>query len=199
MLCRIQRRGRSGAQVCQTPSRSILSLMSSRHYQDAYTTLMIMFGSTAILPPRTKRWAEAKVLADTINFKVRPTLGNKCRKMLMRALRSQSSTCTTMSTRSRCRITTSICAVSQTFRVVGASVRRHSSIGAGWHGSESHRVTYGCCPHRPPDTAYSQNFSSMAPVLHSRFQRMSHSRGRRAHRSLWVVHHSTRTPSGRSD
>ena len=44
--------------------------MSSRHYQDAYTTLMIMFGSTAILPPRTKRWAEAKVLADTINFKV---------------------------------------------------------------------------------------------------------------------------------
>lgn len=34
---------------------------------------MIMFGSTAILPPRTKRWAEAKVLADTINFKVRHT------------------------------------------------------------------------------------------------------------------------------
>ncbi|KAG8221229.1 glutathione transferase omega-1 [Butyriboletus roseoflavus] len=41
-----------------------------KHYQDAYTTLMIMFGSTAILPPRTKRWAEAKVLADTINFKI---------------------------------------------------------------------------------------------------------------------------------
>jgi hypothetical protein len=30
-----------------------------------------MFGSTAILPPRTKRWAEAKVLADCINLKVR--------------------------------------------------------------------------------------------------------------------------------
>ena len=42
-----------------------------RHYQDAYATLMIMFGSTAILPPRTKRWAEAKVLADCINIKVR--------------------------------------------------------------------------------------------------------------------------------
>lgn len=42
-----------------------------RHYQDAYATLMIMFGSTAILPPRTKRWAEAKVLADAINVKVR--------------------------------------------------------------------------------------------------------------------------------
>ncbi|KAL4064245.1 Gryzun, putative trafficking through golgi-domain-containing protein [Scleroderma yunnanense] len=41
-----------------------------KHYQDAYTTLMIMFGSTAILPPRTKRWAEAKVLADTINVKI---------------------------------------------------------------------------------------------------------------------------------
>ncbi|KAG6332551.1 hypothetical protein ID866_6536 [Astraeus odoratus] len=41
-----------------------------KHYQDAYTTLMIMFGSTAILPPRTKRWAEAKVLADTINIKI---------------------------------------------------------------------------------------------------------------------------------
>ncbi|KAH7883282.1 Gryzun, putative trafficking through golgi-domain-containing protein [Phlebopus sp. FC_14] len=41
-----------------------------KHYQDAYTTLMIMFGSTAILPPRTKRWAEAKVLADAINVKI---------------------------------------------------------------------------------------------------------------------------------
>ena len=45
--------------------------MGSRHYQDAYATLLIMFGSTAILPPRTKRWAEAKVLADCINVKVR--------------------------------------------------------------------------------------------------------------------------------
>ncbi|KAG2132301.1 Gryzun, putative trafficking through golgi-domain-containing protein [Suillus bovinus] len=41
-----------------------------KHYQDAYATLMIMFGSTAILPPRTKRWAEAKVLADTMNVKI---------------------------------------------------------------------------------------------------------------------------------
>lgn len=42
-----------------------------KHYQDAYSTLVLMFGSTAILPPRTKRWAEAKVLADCINVKVR--------------------------------------------------------------------------------------------------------------------------------
>ncbi|RPD57771.1 hypothetical protein L226DRAFT_490820 [Lentinus tigrinus ALCF2SS1-7] len=41
-----------------------------KHYQDAYSTLLIMFGSTAILPPRTKRWAEAKVLADCINVKI---------------------------------------------------------------------------------------------------------------------------------
>ena len=41
-----------------------------RHYQDAYASLVIMFGSTATLPPRTKRWAEAKVLADSINIKV---------------------------------------------------------------------------------------------------------------------------------
>ncbi|THH08405.1 hypothetical protein EW145_g2735, partial [Phellinidium pouzarii] len=41
-----------------------------KHYQDAYTTLMIMFGSPAILQPRTKRWAEAKVLADCINIKI---------------------------------------------------------------------------------------------------------------------------------
>ncbi|KAF8891851.1 Gryzun, putative trafficking through golgi-domain-containing protein [Infundibulicybe gibba] len=41
-----------------------------KHYQDAYGMLVIMFGSTAILPPRTKRWAEAKVLADCIDVKV---------------------------------------------------------------------------------------------------------------------------------
>ncbi|TFY61235.1 hypothetical protein EVG20_g7135 [Dentipellis fragilis] len=41
-----------------------------KHYQDAYSTLNNMFGSTAILPPRTKRWAEAKVLADCINIKI---------------------------------------------------------------------------------------------------------------------------------
>ncbi|KJA28858.1 hypothetical protein HYPSUDRAFT_33253 [Hypholoma sublateritium FD-334 SS-4] len=41
-----------------------------KHYQDAYGMLIIMFGSTAILPPRTKRWAEAKVLADCINIKI---------------------------------------------------------------------------------------------------------------------------------
>ncbi|KAG6879137.1 hypothetical protein C0992_004954 [Termitomyces sp. T32_za158] len=41
-----------------------------KHYQDAHNILVVMFGSTAILPPRTKRWAEAKVLADCINLKI---------------------------------------------------------------------------------------------------------------------------------
>ncbi|EKM53402.1 uncharacterized protein PHACADRAFT_163712 [Phanerochaete carnosa HHB-10118-sp] len=40
-----------------------------KHYQDAYSALQVMFGSTAILPPRTKRWAEARVLADSLAFK----------------------------------------------------------------------------------------------------------------------------------
>ncbi|KAG7091150.1 hypothetical protein E1B28_010203 [Marasmius oreades] len=41
-----------------------------KHYQDAYEALIIMFGSIIILSPRTKRWAEAKVLADCINIKI---------------------------------------------------------------------------------------------------------------------------------
>lgn len=41
-----------------------------KHYQDAYENLVIMFGSTIILPPRTKRWAEAKVLSDCISLKI---------------------------------------------------------------------------------------------------------------------------------
>lgn len=49
-------------------------LTRARHYQDAHNTLVVMFGSTAILPPRTKRWAEAKVLVDCINIKVHSLL-----------------------------------------------------------------------------------------------------------------------------
>ncbi|QRV83766.1 trafficking protein particle complex subunit 11 [Ceratobasidium sp. AG-Ba] len=42
--------------------------VARKHYEDCWTTLVEMFGSTAILPPRTKRWAEAKVLADCITI-----------------------------------------------------------------------------------------------------------------------------------
>ena len=39
-----------------------------------------MFMSTTVLPPRTKRWAEAKVLADTVSLKVsgRLFVRNEC-------------------------------------------------------------------------------------------------------------------------
>jgi len=53
-----------------TKWRALQNFGDGRHYQDAYSSLLTMFGSTAILPPRTKRWAEAKVLADCINLKV---------------------------------------------------------------------------------------------------------------------------------
>lgn len=46
----------------------------SRHYEDCYNALADLFGSTAALPPRTKRWAEAKVLADCISMKVSSSL-----------------------------------------------------------------------------------------------------------------------------
>lgn len=41
-----------------------------KSYEDAWEGLSQMFSSTATLPPRTKRWAEAKVLIDCINMKV---------------------------------------------------------------------------------------------------------------------------------
>ncbi|KAG9036541.1 hypothetical protein FRB95_008596 [Tulasnella sp. JGI-2019a] len=44
--------------------------VARKHYEDCWLSLVEMFGSTAILPPRTKRWAEAKVLADCIAFKL---------------------------------------------------------------------------------------------------------------------------------
>ncbi|KAG6861710.1 hypothetical protein C0995_013279 [Termitomyces sp. Mi166 len=57
--------------VKTVPDRvSLTHVLSIRHYQDAHSMLVVMFGSTAILPPRTKRWAEAKVLADCINLKI---------------------------------------------------------------------------------------------------------------------------------
>ncbi|KDR75635.1 hypothetical protein GALMADRAFT_268205 [Galerina marginata CBS 339.88] len=56
--------------ACFAEFRSEDEVALKRHYQDAYEMLTIMFGSTAILPPRTKRWAEAKVLADCINIKI---------------------------------------------------------------------------------------------------------------------------------
>jgi trafficking protein particle complex subunit 11 len=45
-----------------------------KFYELSYHELIELFSSTAILPPRSKRWAEARVLADSISYKVPPTL-----------------------------------------------------------------------------------------------------------------------------
>ncbi|GAA5850035.1 hypothetical protein JCM8547_000988 [Rhodosporidiobolus lusitaniae] len=44
--------------------------VSLKHYEDSYDTLIDMFAQLGILAPRTKRWAEAKVLADCISIKI---------------------------------------------------------------------------------------------------------------------------------
>ncbi|WVQ98716.1 hypothetical protein IAU59_005847 [Kwoniella sp. CBS 9459] len=41
-----------------------------RHYEDCWNELARMFSSTTTLPPRTKRWAEAKVLADCVAVRI---------------------------------------------------------------------------------------------------------------------------------
>lgn len=45
-------------------------LIAPRHYEDCWNELAKMFSSTQMLPPRTKRWAEAKVLADCVAIRV---------------------------------------------------------------------------------------------------------------------------------
>lgn len=44
--------------------------VARKHYEDCWNALSEMFGSTSVLPPRTKRWAEAKVLADCVAIKI---------------------------------------------------------------------------------------------------------------------------------
>lgn len=40
------------------------------HYAAAYAGLLELLRSTAALPPRTKRWAEAKVLTDALSLRI---------------------------------------------------------------------------------------------------------------------------------
>jgi hypothetical protein len=47
--------------------------VAAKFYELAYTELMDLFSSTAILPPRSKRWQEARVLVDSISYKVPPS------------------------------------------------------------------------------------------------------------------------------
>jgi hypothetical protein len=44
--------------------------LARRHYEDCWNELAKMFSSTTVLPPRTKRWAEGKVLADCVALRV---------------------------------------------------------------------------------------------------------------------------------
>ncbi|WVQ77984.1 hypothetical protein IAT38_000065 [Cryptococcus sp. DSM 104549] len=44
--------------------------IARRHYEDCWNELAKMFSSTTTLPPRTKRWAEAKVLADCVAVRI---------------------------------------------------------------------------------------------------------------------------------
>ncbi|WVO12852.1 hypothetical protein L204_100460 [Cryptococcus depauperatus] len=44
--------------------------VARRHYEDCWNELAKMFSSTTILSPRTKRWAEAKVLADCVAIRI---------------------------------------------------------------------------------------------------------------------------------
>ncbi|KAJ9095965.1 hypothetical protein QFC21_005327 [Naganishia friedmannii] len=46
--------------------------LARRHYEDAWQALCYIFGLKDALPPRTKRWLEAKVLADCIAIKASP-------------------------------------------------------------------------------------------------------------------------------
>ncbi|GAA5871782.1 hypothetical protein JCM3774_000298 [Rhodotorula dairenensis] len=41
-----------------------------KHFEDCYDGLVDMFSQPGLLPPRTKRWAEAKVLADCVSCKI---------------------------------------------------------------------------------------------------------------------------------
>ena len=45
-----------------------------KFYEIAYSELTDLFSSTAILPPRSNRWTEARILADSISYKVHPAL-----------------------------------------------------------------------------------------------------------------------------
>ncbi|KAL7423964.1 hypothetical protein Q5752_001549 [Cryptotrichosporon argae] len=44
--------------------------VARKHYEDCWNELARMFASTSMLPPRTKRWAEAKVLADCVATRI---------------------------------------------------------------------------------------------------------------------------------
>lgn len=124
-----------------------------------------MFGSTAILPPRTKRWAEAKVLADSINLKVLQFFPSPCASD-SQICRSANYIYTTMSTPLHSRNTLSIQGDLATSRAGGELAKRRLSFGAGLRGSEYLffvSFTYPIAD-SPRDIAHLQSYSSKGQV-----------------------------------
>jgi hypothetical protein len=109
---------------------SFLLNSGCRHYQDAYAGLVLMFGSVAMLPPRTKRWAEAKVLADCIDLKVCVHL-IVYPQLSMTATRFVNCIFIIMSIRSHYPSIIHTSASSETSPGSGGSAKTHSSFGAG--------------------------------------------------------------------
>lgn len=107
-----------------------------KHYEDAWEDLSVMFGSTAILPPRTKRWAEAKVLIDCINIKVRlqSCLDRRFRLTYNSAVRYASCTCISTIPVVHFPAFNDTSPGSTIFAMAGVSAMRRSSSG---HGSQS--------------------------------------------------------------
>ena len=170
MFCRIQRGRRSGAQ--ERSKHLLLSFVSSRPPRRIYSTDdPHLFGSSAILPPRTKRWAEAKVPSK---------VSHTARTNLQPSRRPRNLTSTTPSHYPTIAFTR---VALLTSRVVGASAKRRLSSGAE---CASTHVTCGCSS----QTLQSASSSSKAPDPCSHSRCILRSRGRLMHLS---------TPSGCSN
>lgn len=111
-----------------------------KHYEDCYNALLDLFGNGSSLPPRTKRWAEAKVLADCVNAKVSCAA---CRFCLLRLnvlivriyFRYANSISTTMSQAASWHSTTSICIVLELCVRIGRLERAPTNSGLGAQSS----------------------------------------------------------------
>ena len=107
--------------------------IARRHYEDCWNELAKMFSSTQLLPPRTKRWAEAKVLADCVAVRVRPLI--LFAGMSRSHDRYADCSSTTAQQRASLRLSSSISNALETYPVDGASAKKRLSSGHGSRGS----------------------------------------------------------------
>lgn len=112
-----------------------VKLNDCSHYEDCWNELARMFGSTQTLPPRTKRWAEAKVLADCVAMRVSPSNDHSPR--LIKGRRYAGSISMKGKFRKSLDHSLSISSVSVTCREDGVSAKKRLSFGAGLRGSMS--------------------------------------------------------------